>query len=149
VRKGDLPLQVTVIEERDFDPILRADPLGAFSEGLHSIDLSTRGVELEANVEYRWFASLIVDRERPSRISVAAGALRRVPDSDPRREFLDQALPTERETTMHGRDSGRTHSIFFASIAAAHPDFGPVVRHRARLVELAGAKPLSLPVRAF
>jgi len=137
----DLPVQVTVVDDRELDPVLRADLPGAFSKGLHSIDLAAQGVELEPDVEYRWFVSLIVDPERPSRNPVAAGALKRVADSDERREIVGRALPTELGHTYARLGLWYDAFDFFASIAAVHPDFEPVTRHRERLVELAGGRP--------
>jgi hypothetical protein len=136
----DLAVQVTVVDDRELDPVLRVDLPGAFTKGLHSIDLAAHGVELQPDVEYRWFVSLVVDADRPSRNPVAAGALRRVADSDPRREIVDQALPTERGHTFARLGLWYDAFDFFASIAAAHPDFEPVARHRERLVELARTK---------
>jgi hypothetical protein len=137
--ESNLPVQVTLSDDSKFEPLLRVELPGPFSKGLHVIDLAEQGVKLEPDVDYRWFVSLIVDADRPSRNPVAVGALREISESDSRRQAVRESPPSERGHTLARLGLWYDAYDFFASISAAHPGFEPVMRHRERLVELAGA----------
>ena len=135
----DLAVEITVVDDRELDPITRIELPGPISAGLHSVDLSQHGVSLEANVEYRWFVSLIVDPNRPSRNPVAAGALRVLGPDDPRRSEAQEASPSERGHALARLGVWYDAYDFFASISQSHPELGALARHREHLTKTAGA----------
>lgn len=133
-------VEVTISDDRAIDPVLRVTLLGPHESGLHAFDLADHGVTLEPGIDYRWFVSLIVDRERPSRNPVAAGALRVVGPSDERRETLAQTVASERGHTLARLGIWYDAYDFFATLSKAHPESSLLVRYRDRLGEHAGVR---------
>lgn len=133
----DVPIQITVVDESAVDPLLRVEFPEPHSAGLHAIDLAQHGVKLEPGVDYRWFVSLLVGPDRPSRNPVAAGALRVIPESDSRRAAAEQTIASERGHTLARLGLWYDAYNFFATLSLAHPDAEPLAQYRDRLVVLA------------
>ncbi len=138
-RSTDLNVQVTVIDDRKIDPIARFEISGPAAAGLHTIDLAEHDVSLEPGIEYRWFVSLLVDPDRPSRNPVAAGALRVLNTDDPRRTEASAASPSERGHTLAKLGVWYDAYDFFATISESHPEVSALTRHREHLAMTAGA----------
>lgn len=132
-------VQITIVDEVSIDPLLRVELPGPHEAGSHSIDLGEQAIELEPGVDYRWFVSLLVDPDRPSRNPVSAAALRVVPENDTRRTAAAQASPAERGHTLARLGLWYDSYDFFASLAQAHPDRTPLIRNRERMMEVARA----------
>jgi hypothetical protein len=130
-------VEVTVVDDEAIDPILRQEIAGPQQAGLHSIDLAAYGVELSPGVEYRWFVSLVVDRDRPSRNPVSAGAIEVIPAGDSRREAVEQTAAAERGHTLAKLGLWYDAYDFFAGLSRAHPELAPLAQHRERMMELA------------
>lgn len=133
------PLQVTVVDEEALEPILRIDLSGPHTTGLHSIDLMDHGVRLESGREYRWFVSVLVDPNRPSRNPISAGALRVIDAADARRVEVDEAPASARGHRLAQLGIWYDAYDFFASLAEANPQVEGLAAYRDRLVDLAGA----------
>lgn len=133
-------IEVTVVDDREIDPIANIKLAGPFSAGLHQIDLAERGVSLKPNVEYRWFVSLIVDPDRPSRNPVAAGALRVLDSTDQRRNEAKEASPSERGHVLAKLGIWYDAYDFFASISKSHPEQNALARHHEHLTKTAGGE---------
>lgn len=138
-QETDLAVEITVVDDRKLDPVARIELPGPITKGLHSVDLSQHSVSLEAGIEYRWFVSLIVDPDRPSRNPVAAGALRVLSSDDPRRSEALAASPSERGHALARLGVWYDAYDFFASISKSHPDLSALTRHREHLTKTAGA----------
>jgi len=132
-------IQITIVDEVSIDPLLRLELPGPHEAGPHSIDLGEQSLELEPDVDYRWFVSLLVDPDRPSRNPVSAAALRVLPENDSRRTAAAQALPAERGHTLARLGLWYDSYDFFASLAQTHPDRAPLIRYRERMMEVARA----------
>jgi len=130
-------VEVTVVDDEAIDPILRQEIAGPQQAGLHSIDLAAYGVELSPGVEYRWFVSLVVDPDRPSRNPVSAGAIEVIPAGDSRRQAIEQTAPAERGHTLARLGLWYDAYDFFAGLSRAHPELAPLAQHRERMMELA------------
>jgi hypothetical protein len=81
-RQTSNQLTVTLVDSRGIRPILEESlpsPLGA---GIHCIQLGQYGVTLREQEQYRWFVTLVLDPERPSRDVVAGGTIERIPFSE-------------------------------------------------------------------
>ena len=135
-RAVELSVEVTIVDDRNIEPVLRVSMTGPHDVGLHSFDLAAYGATLEAGVDYRWFVSLIVDSDRPSRNPVATGAIQVIAESDWRREAATQIIPSERGHTMAQLGIWYDAYDFFASLSQAHPEATSLARYRDRLVEL-------------
>jgi len=132
-------IQITIVDEVSIDPLLRLELPGPHEAGPHSIDLGEQNVELEPDVDYRWFVSLLVDPDRPSRNPVSAAALRVLPENDSRRTAAAQSLPAERGHTLARLGLWYDSYDFFASLAQTHPDRTPLIRYRERMMQVARA----------
>lgn len=138
----ELGLQFTLIGEEAIEPLLRLDLPGPHTAGLQDIKLSEHGIRLEDGHKYRWFVSIQLDPERPSRNPVSAGALQVIPASDPRRAKASQATPSQRGHTLAELGLWYDAYDFFASLALAHAESGKIAEHRDHLANVAdGADP--------
>lgn len=135
--RTELPIQVTAVANEAIEPLLRVDLVGPHAAGLHSISLGKHGVELETDREYRWFVTIVVDPDRPSRNLVSGGAIRVVPESDSRRDAIDEAADGERGHRLS--ESGIWYDAydFFASLSLTHPEVASLDRYRRHMIELA------------
>ncbi len=133
----DLPLQLTVVDEEAIEPLLRLTLRGPHAAGLHSLDLAAHDVVLKPGIDYRWFVSLQVDPNRPSRNPVSAGGLRVVDGGDERRSAVREATASARGHRLAELGIWYDAFDFFASLAEANPDAERVAAYRDRLAELA------------
>lgn len=136
---SEFSVEITVVDDRKLDPVAKIKVPGPVSAGLHSVDLAKRGVSLEPDVEYRWFVSLIVDADRPSRNPVGVGALRVLGPDDPRRVEASAADPSQRGHALARLGVWYDAYDFFASISESRPDLNGLTRHREHLTKAAGA----------
>jgi hypothetical protein len=129
---------VTVVDEEALDPLLRVRLPGPHAAGLHALDLAAHGVTLEPGVEYRWFVTVVLDPDRPSRNPISVGTL----------EVVDRDSPL-REKAGDERDFTRGHRLaslglwydafdFYATLAERHPSIQRLAQERDRLSVLAG-----------
>lgn len=75
-------LTITLVDSRGIRPILEQSlpsPLGA---GIHCTRLGDYCVTLREQEQYRWFVTLVLDPERPSRDVVAGGTIERISFSE-------------------------------------------------------------------
>lgn len=81
-RQTSYLLTITLVDSRGIRPILEQSlpsPLGA---GIHCTKLGDYGVTLREQEQYRWFVTLVLDPERPSRDVVAGGTIERISFSE-------------------------------------------------------------------
>jgi len=140
-QRTDLPVQITVVDGEGIDPLLRVELPGPHAAGLHAFDLSQHGVELAPDVDYRWFVSVVVDPDRPSRNPVSAGSLRVAGAGDARRQSVSDAAAPARGNKLAELGLWYDAYDFYASLAAAHPEVERLAAYRDRLVEEARATP--------
>jgi hypothetical protein len=138
---SDAPLQVTIVDEDAIEPILRVELAGPHRTGLNSISLTEHGVELKPGVEYRWFISVLLDPDRPSRNPVSGGVIQVVGPDDDRRVAVAAVEDARRGHLLAELGIWYDAYDFFASLAEAHPEIEALERHRDRLQELAQADP--------
>jgi Domain of Unknown Function (DUF928) len=137
----DLPIQITIVDGEAIDPIVRVELPGPHAAGLHAFDLSQQGVELLPDVDYRWFVSIVVDPDRPSRNPVSAGSLRVAGATDGRRETVSSASASARGNKFAELGLWYDAFDFYASLAEAHPEVEQLATYRDRLVEVAKQAP--------
>lgn len=137
----DLPIQITIVDGDAIDPLVRVELPGPHAAGLHSFDLAKQGAELSPDVEYRWFVSIVVDPDRPSRNPVSAGSLRVAGASDARRQSVGAADAAVRGNKFAELGLWYDAFDFYASLAEAHPEVERLAAYRDRLVEVARPVP--------
>ncbi len=137
----DLPIQITIVDGDAIDPLVRVELPGPHAAGLHAFDLAKQGAELSPDVEYRWFVSIVVDPDRPSRNPVSAGSLRVAAASDGRRQSVGAADVSARGNKFAELGLWYDAFDFYASLAEAHPEVERLATYRDRLVEVARPKP--------
>ncbi len=71
------PLKFTLNDDRKILPIYEASLTTPSAAGVQSIDLKALGLNLEPNVQYRWFVSAVRNTEAPSQDIVAGGMIER------------------------------------------------------------------------
>jgi hypothetical protein len=138
---SELPIQISVVDDEAIEPLLRIDLAGPHLAGLHSISLAEHGIELQTDVEYRWFVTMLVDPDRPSRNPVSGGAIRVVSEADSRRNAVRSSTTAERGHLLAKLGLWYDAYDFFAALSAAHPEVGSLTRHRERMMELARSDP--------
>ncbi len=131
----DDAIQVTVVDEEAIEPLLRVELPGPHAAGPASIDLARHGLRLEPGVEYRWYVGLLVDRDRPSRNPISAGAIRVVAEADSRRREVADAPAPMRGHTLAKLGIWYDAYDFFAELSRTHPDSGHLARSRDRLMD--------------
>lgn len=72
------PITITVVDSRGIRPILEQSIPSPVGAGIHCIKPRDYGVELKEQEAYRWFVTLVVDPDRPSRDVVAGGMIERI-----------------------------------------------------------------------
>lgn len=137
----DLPIQITIVDGDAIEPLVRVELPGPHAAGLHAFDLAKQGAELSPDVEYRWFVSIVVDPDRPSRNPVSAGSLRVAGASDGRRQSVGTADASARGNKFAELGLWYDAFDFYASLAQAHPEVERLATYRDRLVEVARPKP--------
>ena len=137
----DLPIQITIVDGDAIDPLVRVELPGPHAAGLHAFDLAKQGAELSPDIEYRWFVSIVVDPDRPSRNPVSAGSLRVAAASDGRRQSVGAADASVRGNKFAELGLWYDAFDFYASLAEAHPEVERLATYRDRLVEVARPKP--------
>jgi hypothetical protein len=81
--KVTAPVQVTIVDPDQIEPVLdvKLDP--PLKPGVQSISLEKYGVRLKPNVDYQWFVALITDPQHRSQDVIAGSEIRRVvPEGD-------------------------------------------------------------------
>ena len=135
----DLPIQITIVDGDAIDPLVRVELPGPHAAGLHAFDLAKQGAELSPDVDYRWFVSIVVDPDRPSRNPVSAGSLRVAGASDARRQSVGVADAAVRGNKFAELGLWYDAFDFYASLAEAHPEVERLATYRDRLVEVGPA----------
>lgn len=72
------PITLTLIDTRSIQPILHVTLSAPAQPGVQTIRLKDYRIALEPNVQYRWFISLILDPDTPSRDMVTGGVIEHV-----------------------------------------------------------------------
>ncbi len=73
-----LPIEFTLVDSRVIRPILETRINAPTKPGVQRISLKDFGVTLPPGVPYKWFITLVIDPEAPSRNIIAGGTIERV-----------------------------------------------------------------------
>ncbi len=130
---------VTVVDDREIDPVLELTLAGPHAAGLASISLADEGVSLEPGIEYRWFVTLVNDPDRPSRNPVSAGSIKRLASNDAETNAIDEVGLAERGHELARRGYWYDSYDFFATLETRHPEVAALGDHRVKLLAAGGA----------
>ncbi|MBI4002562.1 MAG: DUF928 domain-containing protein [Nitrospira defluvii] len=72
-----LPIKFTLIDERSIRALVEQSITPPNQAGVHTVKLEDLGFALQANVQYRWYISVIKDEDSPSRDIVTGGMIER------------------------------------------------------------------------
>lgn len=72
------PMTITVVDSRGIRPVLERPLPSPVHAGIHCTRPREYGVEFKEQEAYRWFVTLVVDPDRPSRDVVAGGVIERI-----------------------------------------------------------------------
>lgn len=72
-----LPVKFTLIDERSIRALVERPIAPPNQAGVHAVNLEALGFTLQANVQYRWYISVIKDENSPSRDIVTGGMIER------------------------------------------------------------------------
>ena len=137
-KKTDRPIELTLIDPKAIQPVLKTVLDGSNESGLHEISLAVYGVELNPNVEYEWAVSLVIEPRRRSRDVVSSGTIRRILPAPGMNYRFDQLSETAR-----GRFYARSGLWYDAMAAvsraiARHPADRSLREERASLLRQVG-----------
>ena len=71
------PIKFTLIDERSIRALIEQPITTPSQAGVHAVKLEDFGVALQADVQYRWYISVIKDDDSPSRDIVTGGMIER------------------------------------------------------------------------
>lgn len=134
----NLPIEVTVIEDKAVFPILEKQISVPIQPGINRIRLSDHGVSLSLGKEYRWFMAAIPAADRRSKDIIAGGIIERVEVPEPLRVKLSQ---TDKQNIPHlYAESGIWYDTILAisELIEANPKDMVLRRQRAALLEQVG-----------
>ncbi|MBS0171785.1 MAG: DUF928 domain-containing protein [Nitrospira sp.] len=72
------PMMLTVVDSRGIRPILEHSFPSPVRAGIHCLKPRDYGVEFRAEESYRWYVTVVMDRNRPSLDVVAGGMIERI-----------------------------------------------------------------------
>src|SRR5688572_7600444 len=73
-----LPVQFTLMDSRSVGPIVTMTLSHPVRAGLQAVRLKDYGVSLDPGIQYRWFVSVPLDQDKPSKDLVAGGMIERI-----------------------------------------------------------------------
>lgn len=139
-RPSSARFELTLLRDREPQPLLRITAEHAASAGIQRLDLSRTDVRLQPGVEYQWVVALVTDPENRSTDLVASGFIRRVePDAELGRKLGSAGAESRPAVYAEG-------GIWYDALAtladdlAARPDHPELNRARADLLGQVGLK---------
>lgn len=133
-----LPIRFTLIDERAIRALIEQSITPPNQAGVHVIKLGDVGFELQPNVQYRWYISIIKDKESPSRDIVTGGIIERC-------EFneclvLDATTTCSREAVMASAAKGFWYDAMacLCDLIDSNPADAGLRKQRAALLKQVG-----------
>lgn len=76
-KNTSLPITFTLIDERSIHALIEQPLAPPHQAGVHAVKLEELGFTLQANIQYRWYISVMKDPASPSQDIVAGGMIER------------------------------------------------------------------------
>ena len=133
-----LPIRFTLIDERAIQASIERLIMSPEKAGVHAIHLNDIEFALEANVQYRWYVSLIKDADSPSRDIVTGGMIERCLFSECL--FLDAPTTCSQDAVMATAAKGFWYDAMacLSDLIDANPADANLRRQRAALLRQVG-----------
>lgn len=125
------PLTLTILDSRAIKPILETTLPSPAHPGLQCVHLRDHGITLKEREQYRWFVTLVLDPDKPSRDIVSGGMIERIPFSEGCALGLPCSWTCELDAVYQYAENG----LWYDAIACLH-----------ELIEAAPDDPLLLRV---
>lgn len=125
------PLTLTILDSRAIKPILETTLPSPTRPGLQCVHLRDHGITLKEREQYRWFVTLVLDPDKPSRDIVSGGMIERIPFSEGCALGLPCSWTCELDAVYQYAENG----LWYDAIACLH-----------ELIEAAPDDPLLLRV---
>lgn len=133
-----LPIRFTLIDERSVQALVEKPITSPEKPGVQVIDLKDIEFRLEANVQYRWYISLIRDVDSPSRDIVTGGMIERCVFSECM--VLDAPTTCGREAVMTSAAKGFWYDAMacLCDLIDSNPEDTNLRKQRAALLKQVG-----------
>lgn len=143
----ELPLEFTLIEAKAVKPLIerRLDP--PKKPGIQRIRLADYGLNLQDNVLYQWFITLIPDPERRSKDILSGGFIQKTRPAGELRENLDKK---DKEKVLHTcAEAGLWYDALTAAcdLIERSPDDAHLRQMRASLLQQGGLDQVAKELR--
>jgi hypothetical protein len=132
------PVEVTVVDPRETQPLLRVRLSSPLQAGVHRIRFADHGIRLEPDITYRWYVAVVPDANRRAKDFLTGGAIQRVASPEELQARLATAGATE--TPSIYAEAGLWYDALAAVSALIDdaPDDSSPRRMRAALLEQVG-----------
>jgi hypothetical protein len=133
-----LPIRFTLTDERSIRALVEQSITTPNHAGVHAIQLSDFGFALEANVQYRWYISVIKDLDSPSRDIVTGGMIERCEFSECL--ALDATTTCNRDAVMINASKGFWYDAMscLCDLIDKNPEDTGLHKQRAALLKQVG-----------
>lgn len=138
-KRTSLPIRFTLIDERSIRALVEQSIMPPNQEaGVHAVKLSDIGFTLEANVQYRWYISIIKDLDSPSRDIVTGGMIERCDFSECL--ALDATTTCNRDAVMRNASKGFWYDAMscLCDLIENNPEDTGLHKQRAALLKQVG-----------
>ena len=132
------PVEFTLIENKAAKPLLETRLEPSNHSGLQYIRLSGHGVDLQLNVLYRWFVTLIPDAKRRSKDILSGGLIERIEPPEGLKQMMDKDVETAPVRSY--AEAGFWYDAFMTvcQLIEGSPDDVYLKKMRASLLEQVG-----------
>jgi len=133
-----LPIKFTLIDERAIGALVERPITSPAKAGVQAIRINEIDFELEPNIQYRWYISLIKDADSPSRDIVTGGMIERCLFSECL--LLDAPTTCSREAVMATAAKGFWYDAMacLSELIESNPTDTHLRRQRASLLRQVG-----------
>jgi len=135
---SEVPVEVTLIDDRSVEPLLEAELGPIDGAGLHALDLAAYDVQLEPGVEYQWAVAQVVDPGQRSADLVSSATIAHRPGGPAVPETAGGSPPMDELGALAGAGYWYDVVALLAEAIAADPGNTGLRQLRADLLEQVG-----------
>lgn len=130
-----LPIQFTLMDSQSVGPIVDMTLSHPVQAGLQSVRLKDYGISLDPGIQYRWFVSVPLDHDRPSKDLVTGGMIERIEFNEG--SALGFPLVCNKEAVSRYAEAGLWYDAIgcISELIESNPDNALLRKHRAFLLK--------------
>jgi hypothetical protein len=132
------PVEFTLMADDQIHPLLETRLADSVLPGLHKISLADYGPALGLSTTYRWYVTVVNDKDRRSRDLLAGGVIERVPLSDGLSDRLKIARAEEKPRLFAEAGIWYDAIAALSSLIETAPENSTLRTQRAMLLEQVG-----------